>query len=113
MDYLQLYLGKEEFRRIFKGFYEQWKYKHPQPEDFIAYFEKESGKDLSWFIDGLINSKDRVDYKISLVDNKGDSTIVTIKNKGKINAPVYINAVDDGGISVSEKWVDGFEGKKL
>ena len=112
MDYLQLYLGKEEFSRIFKGFYEQWKYKHPQPDDFVAYFEKESGKDLSWFIDGLINSKDRVDYKISSVDTQGDSTIVTIKNKGKIYAPVYINAVDDGGVSITKKWVDGFDGKK-
>ncbi len=112
IDYLQKYLGKEEFSRIFKGFYQKWKYKHPQPEDLQNYFEKESAKDLSWLFDDLINSKKRVDYKISSIKDDGDSIKVTIKNKGEISSPVCISTKDDGGYTLQEKWVDGFYGKK-
>ena len=112
IDYLQNYLGKEEFSRIFKGFYEKWKYKHPQPNDLQNYFEKESGKDLSWLFDDLINSKKRVDYKISSVKAVGDSISITIKNKGEISSPVCISTKDNGGYTLQQKWVEGFEGKK-
>ncbi len=113
IDYLQKYLGKEEFSRIFKGFYEEWKYKHPKPKDLRNYFEKESGKDLSWLFDDLINSKKRVDYKISSVKAEGDSINIVIKNKGEIASPVCISTKDNGGFTLQEQWVEGFEGKKI
>jgi hypothetical protein len=38
--------GKETFDQAMKDYYEQWKFKHPQPEDFKKIMEKNSGKDL-------------------------------------------------------------------
>ena len=112
IDYLQQYLGKEEFSIIFKSFFDKWKYKHPKPSDFKEHFEKQSGKDLSWVFDDLINTKKRIDYKISSIKKNGDSLQIKITNKGKINGPVHIKAIDDGGITLEDKWVDGFEGKQ-
>ncbi len=112
MDYLQQYLGKDKFLAIFKGFYQEWKYKHPQPEDLKAYFENESGENLDWLFNDLINSTKLVDYKISSLKEDGDSLLLSIKNIGEIEAPVHINAVDDGGVSMEQKWVKGFSGKK-
>ncbi|NJK84895.1 MAG: M1 family metallopeptidase [Bacteroidales bacterium] len=47
--YLENFLGIEEFDRLMNLFYEEWKFKHPQPEDLRKVFEDHSKKDVSWF----------------------------------------------------------------
>ena len=112
IDYLQQYLGKDNFGSIFKDFFTKWQYKHPQPEDFINHFEKQSGKDLSWLLDDLINTTNLVDYKITSIDKSGDSIKVSIKNIGDVKAPVCIKTKSSDGNNVEEVWIDGFNNKK-
>lgn len=100
--YLRYYLGEEEFKLIMHSFYDEWKNKHPGPEDFREHFKNESGKDLSWFFDGLVGTTQGVDYKIC--ESKGDS--ITIKNKGKIPGPLFLSHQG------REYTIDGFNGKK-
>ncbi len=112
IDYLKQYLGEDEFGEIFKSFFDKWQYKHPQPEDFLSHFENESGKDLSWVLNDLIDTKKRIDYKIKSINTNGDSMQIKLKNIGNISAPIHIKATDDGGVLINEKWVDGFESTK-
>jgi len=65
--YLMEYLGEEEFDRIMQKFYAEWKFKHPYPKDIHEIFETESGKDLSWLFDDLINTTNYVDYKVKRI----------------------------------------------
>lgn len=51
MNNLRNYLGKEVFDRCIKNYYEEWKFKHPYPEDLKASFERTSGKDLTLIFD--------------------------------------------------------------
>ena len=72
-NYLKAYLGTATFDRIMKKYFDNWKYKHPQPEDLRKLFETETGKNLSWFFDDLLKTDKKIDYKISKVDKPNAS----------------------------------------
>ena len=46
---LQYILGKDNFDRALLRYYNDWKFKHPTPNDVIRIMEKESGLELDWF----------------------------------------------------------------
>ena len=106
---LEMYLGTEEFDRIFQGFYEKWKFKHPQPEDLKSYVQKESGKDLNWLFDGMIDSNEKSDYKISSIKSGTDYQL-KVKNLGKLDAPFPVSGLKNDSI-IFTQWYEGFEGK--
>ncbi len=62
-DHLFAYLGDEVFDRCMRAYYDEWKFKHPQPDDVRQVFERESGKDLGWVFDGLIGTDVKTDVK--------------------------------------------------
>ena len=104
------YLGTDEFDRIMKDFYQKWKFKHPQPEDFRNHFEKETNKNLDWLFDGMINSNGKIDYAVKKIKTGNDYQL-TIKNKGDISSPFSASGVKDEKI-VHTQWYEGFEGSK-
>ncbi len=107
-DHLLGYLGEEKFNVIFKLFFEEWKYKHPYPEDIRLAFEKGTGEDLSWLFDDLMQTTKKMDYKITGVSKSN----FTLKNKGLITAPVNVTAFNNNNI-VFSNWYNGFNGKKI
>lgn len=108
--HLEHYLGTENFDDIMHSFYNHWKFRHPQPQDFRDHFEKESGRDLTWFFEGYINSNRKLDYQINGI-SQGDQLRLDVQNKGDMNAPIPLSGLKDGEI-VETKWYEGFEGKK-
>ncbi len=111
LHYLNDYLGDDEFNKMMRSYYETWKFKHPYPEDVKNLFEKETGKDLSWWFDGLINTVDPLDYKAQSVKRNGDNYDIVVANKGKIAAPFPLDVVKEGQV-IKTVWVEGFEGEK-
>ncbi len=105
--YLRAYIGNNEFDSIMHDFFNEWKFKHPQPEDFALFFENKSDKNLDWFFKDLLSSKKRVDYKIVSTKKIGDSLIIILKNKGDINSPILITAKNNIG-NTTTKWINGF-----
>ena len=111
--YLKDYLGDQEFDRIMHLYFDQWKFKHPQPEDLRFLFEKETAKDLSWFFDDLIQTTNHVDYKIHGVKMRlKTGSLVKVKNKGQVNGPIEINAFNDNEL-VESIWIEPGETKGL
>ncbi len=111
LEYMAAYIGQEEFDRIMHKYFDEWKFKHPQPEDFEELFVKETGDSLKWFFDEMLPTTKRVDYKMSGVSSMGDSLIVKLKNKGRVNGPVPVSLVK-GDSTVQSNWYEGFEGKR-
>lgn len=107
INYLMTYLGEQEFDRIMHKFYDEWKFKHPYPENIQKLFEKETGKDLSWVFNDLLKTTKRVDYKVEKVKNNQ----LTVKNVGRISSPLFISGLRNGK-AVYTKTYEGFEGKK-
>ena len=110
-EYLQAYLGEEELDQAMRNYFEEWKFKHPQPKDIKASLEKYTQKDLSWFFDDLINTTKKIDYSISKVKTDGNNVNVELKNKGNLEGPISISSFV-GDRLISTKWVEGFHGKK-
>ncbi len=118
-NYLMEYLGKDEFDRIMKIYFETWKYKHPKPRDVRKIFEDNCKKDLSWFFDDLLTTTKKIDYKISAIKKSldpnsfiGDCYEITVKNKGDVKAPFSVSSMKKNGETINTLWIEGFEGKK-
>ncbi len=108
--YLRDYLGDEAFDVAMRKYYDEWHYRHPQPEDLKRVLEKETGKDLSWLFDDLINTTKQIDYKIKKVKIGDTETNVTVKNVGQVNGPIRVDAYSLGQYRET-KWIDPVEKK--
>lgn len=108
-DYLAAYLGTAQMDSVMKKYFETWKYKHPQPEDLRVIFENETGRNLNWLFDDLVNTTKKIDYQIQRPTAEKDSII--IKNTGDITAPVSVAVMRNDSI-LRTVWVEGFAGTK-
>jgi hypothetical protein len=110
--YLKDYLGEELFNKAMSNYFEEWKFKHPQPEDMKKSIETTTGKDLSWLFGDLIQTTRHIDYKIKKVkkDKLTNTTRVTVKNVGQVQGPIEINAFMDSKEQnnklIETKWVE-------
>ncbi|MFA5329775.1 MAG: M1 family metallopeptidase [Prolixibacteraceae bacterium] len=106
-NYLRAYLGDSLFDSAMHDYYQQWKFKHPQPDDLKALFEAKTGKDLGWFFTDFLGTNKRMDYKMESLANHQ----LLVKNKGELVSPLVISGMIGDSICF-EKWVDGFQGQK-
>lgn len=112
-DYLMNYLGRDQFDQAMQFYFENWKFRHPYPQDLVATLEYHLSADLGWFARDLISDKKKIDYKIvkgRQLDNH--SYQVLVKNKGEVMGPVSMSGLKDGHV-VGEVWYNGFKGKKV
>lgn len=112
--YLEEFLGRTEYDRIMKLYYEQWQFKHPQPKDLRSVFESNTNKYLDWFFDEVLCTNGKMDYAITgQAENKtiGTSNYYQffIKNKGALRSPFPITALKNDE-PVKTIWYDGFGG---
>ncbi len=56
MYIVELSVGKESLEKVMKAYYEQWKFKHPYPEDLKAIFEQQLGTNADKLFE-LLNKK--------------------------------------------------------
>lgn len=81
-------MGEDTLNSVMKEFYNQWKLKHPTDRDFMHVAQKVSGMDLKWFQHYWINTTKTIDYAVKEVKHDGNTTTVTLENKGGIPMPV-------------------------
>jgi len=108
MRFLQHYLGEEKIDEIMQDFYENWKFRHPLPDDFKSFFTKHVNDDLDWFFDDAINNTKVIDYAVSsLKDGQ-----VLVKNIGSMAPPVELAFFRRDGTEIKRQWISGFEGSR-
>jgi hypothetical protein len=94
-------------------YFEQWKYKHPNPTDLIKTLQYYLNADLKWFESELFLTNHKIDYKIvshKLLSDK--SHVILVKNKNMLLGPVSISGYKDGKL-VGSVWYNGFKGKRV
>jgi len=112
-NYLYAYLGEEKMDAVMQEYFNEWKFKHPSPGDFKKIVEEETGKDLAWFFNDLINSTKKLDYKIIFSHRQEDgSWRIGIKNKGEVSAPVFVQAIKNNKLAAMVIY-DGFKDKQV
>ena len=127
---LENIIGTDLMQKIFRTYFEQWKFRHPGTENFIEIVNKVTGKDYNWFFDQFLKNSLELDYKVaSVISTKmpkpdgifSDSTkiklkknsdlyysVVKIHRKGEAVMPVDVLIVFDNSDSLRYKW-DGKE----
>ncbi|MCO6149303.1 M1 family metallopeptidase [Flavobacterium sp. NRK1] len=86
-------LGAERFDNAFKGYINEWAFKHPQPSDFYNAMENGSGENLNWFWRGWFIGNGNIDLGVTKVIQNPDSAIITFVNKGEVPMPVVFKVV--------------------
>lgn len=104
LNYLKSFLGDETFDNCMRTYFDRWAFKHPYPKDLQRVFEEVSDKNLSWFFQDLINTDDKIDYKISSIKNSGTNYELKIKDKGSLLSPYLLAGMKEGKITNS-KWI--------
>jgi hypothetical protein len=92
---LAKHVGLDKFEELIKKYFNVWKFKHPQPDDFKKIWTDDAASvgDVSWFFDGLIGSTARVDYKVMALNQDDQFWKVTIKNVGKVAVPFTVSGL--------------------
>ncbi|MEO0724682.1 MAG: M1 family metallopeptidase [Bacteroidota bacterium] len=95
---LQYILGKDDFDRALLRYYNDWKFKHPTPNDVIRIMEKESGLELDWFKEYFVYTTKLPDYGIAEVSpGKRKATKISLVNEGTMPMPLDITITMKNG----------------
>jgi hypothetical protein len=80
--------GDETLHRIMLEYYRQWRFKHPDTDDFLRVAEKVSGLHLDWYKDYWVNSTKTIDYGIDSLWEEAGKTNIRLKRIGTIPMPI-------------------------
>lgn len=87
---LQYILGKPTFDKAMLQYFDTWKFKHPNPNDFIRIMEKASDLELDWFREYRVNTLHVIDYGIKSVADADGKTKVTLVKTGGMPMPLDV-----------------------
>jgi len=76
--------------KILLSYFNTWRFKHPNPNDFIRIAEKESGMELDWYKEYWINSTKTIDYAIGDINLVAGKAMVNLRRLGKMPMPVDV-----------------------
>jgi hypothetical protein len=87
---LNYIMGNETFRKAMLDYFNTWKFKHPNANDFIRIMEKNSGLELDWFREYFVNTTYTADYGVKSVEANGQETLVRLEKIGVMPMPLDI-----------------------
>ncbi len=93
---LRYILGEDDFYTGMRRYFNEWKFKHPNDNDFLRIMEKQSGLELDWYLENWAYSTKAIDYGVKTVLESGGKTYVTLEKIGKMPMPqeVTVNFKD-------------------
>tara|TARA_B110000238_G_scaffold86559_1_gene95201 strand:+ start:171 stop:1994 length:1824 start_codon:yes stop_codon:yes gene_type:complete len=83
-------VGKEKLYVILQTYYDEWKFKHPLPNDLRQIAERVSGLQLQWFLTDWTQTTNKIDYAISEVNAVDGVTKILLKRKELMPMPLEI-----------------------
>lgn len=86
LEQLRYIIGETAFDKGMLMYFNAWKFKHPNANDFVRIMEKSSGLELDWFREYFVNTTQTIDYDIE--DMRGKTVI--IRRKGNMPMPLDI-----------------------
>ena len=85
---LKYIVGKENFDKSMLTYFDTWKFKHPNPNDFIRVMEKQSGLELDWFKEYFVYTTKTIDYGIRSVRDTNGRAAITLERIGLMPMPI-------------------------
>lgn len=78
-------------------YYNQWRFKHPKPGDFVRVAEKVSGVQLDWYQEYWVNTTGTIDYGIDSLWEEEGKTKVRLRRIGQMPMPVDVELTFSDG----------------
>lgn len=90
-------IGQDKLMETIHKYFDDFKFKHPVPNDVIRTAEKVSGMQLGWYLTDWTQTTNTIDYGIKSVEADGDKTKVTLERIGEMPMPLDILVVGADG----------------
>lgn len=87
---LEYLIGKDNLSKTLKKYYQDFKFKHPTPNDIKRTAERVSGANLDWYLTDWTQTTNTIDYGIKEVNENAASTKVILERIGRMPMPMDI-----------------------
>ena len=77
-------IGDENLKETIRKYFQDFKFKHPVPNDIKRTAEKVSGLELDWYLNYWTQTTNTIDYAVKIVNDKE----IVLENKGNMPMPI-------------------------
>lgn len=88
LEQLGYIIGSDARDSVLMRYYQTWKFKHPDVQDFMRIAEKISGLQLDWYKEYWVNSIKTIDYSIDSLWEENGKSMIRIRRIGKLPMPI-------------------------
>jgi hypothetical protein len=94
-------IGEDKLMEGMREYFDLWKFKHPNPQDFKRVMERTSGIELDWYFEQFVGTTNTIDYSIKSVEKNDGKTNIVLERKDKMPMPIdLIVKLKDGSVSL-------------
>ncbi len=86
-------IGEENLKKTIKKYFEDFKFKHPTPNDIKRTAEKVSGLQLDWYLNYWTQTTNVIDYGVDKIEGKK----VSLKRNGNLPMPIDLKVTYTDG----------------
>lgn len=90
-------IGQDKLMETLRKYYQDFKFKHPTPNDIKRTAEKVSGMELDWYLTDWTQTTNTIDYGIKSVEADGQKTKVSLERIGLMPMPIDILVLYNDG----------------
>ncbi|MBP7555779.1 MAG: M1 family metallopeptidase [Chitinophagaceae bacterium] len=99
LEQLGYIVGADVRDRILLDYYRQWRFKHPNVNDFIRIAEKNSDIELDWYKEYWVNGTRTIDYAFDSLWEEGGKSLIRVKRVGLMPMPIDLQLTFRDGTS--------------
>ena len=83
-------IGESKLNKTLKSYFQEFKFKHPTPNDFRRVAERISGIQLKWYLTDWTQTTNTIDYAIKSIDENSENTTIRLKRFGNMPMPLDV-----------------------
>ncbi|SHL64218.1 M1 family metallopeptidase [Flavobacterium chilense] len=99
LSQLEYVIGKENVDATLKRYFNDFKFKHPTPNDIKRTAERVSGAELDWYLIDWTETTNTIDYGIKEVADNAGKTTVSLERIGRMPMPIDLRVEYTDGTS--------------
>ncbi|WP_227871635.1 aminopeptidase [Flavobacterium kingsejongi] len=107
-NYLDQFLGDATLTIAITDFYSLNKKQQTTEYDFETILKSRTDKNIDWFFNTLVHSRELIDYRFGNVVRSKDSLTVTVENNQKATVPISLYGFKNGKI-VFKEWLENIK----
>ena len=111
IKYLDNFINSDVVEQTISEYLSAVQLKTTSSQDFEALLKKKTNKNVDWFFEDYLNTREKADFKIKDVIKTEDSITLTIKNKRSNAFPVSLFSLDNDSI-LTKSWIENINESK-